>query len=94
MFHVKKIALMLALVGLLAACGQNRTINEVTYGTYGLLSPASSVNPNIEYRVVWSNLVLSFLFSETLIVPVLLIGYDLFEPVAAVPANRVPGQVR
>lgn len=89
----RRVLIVMSCVLLLGACGENRTINNVRYGQYGPLSPSSQHNPNIEYEVVWGNVIWSVIFSETIIVPVILLGFYLWEPVAAMPPNHVPGQV-
>ncbi len=76
---------------LLTGCGSTKTINGVTYDTYGLMSPEKH-NPKIEYRVIWGNVVWAVLLSETIVAPIYFAGFSLFEPVQPVPA--IPGQVQ
>lgn len=38
-------------------------------------------NKNIEYEVVWGNVIWGALLFETIIAPIYFFGFDLFEPV-------------
>jgi len=65
----------------IAGCGDQMTIKGVTYPTYGVLNEDENKNPNVVYRVSMSNVIVGIIFSETIIVPVYIIGWDLFEPI-------------
>ena len=64
-----------------------KTINGVTYDTYGIASEGNVRNNDIEYELngwsVWSSIVLL----ETVIVPVYQLGWNLYEPVEAIDKN-------
>lgn len=84
------LALALASTMLLAACtAEEKTINNVTYGTYGLVNKDEMRNPNIQYELSgWS-----IILVETIVAPIYFIGWDLYEPVGPKDPNWVPGQV-
>ena len=88
------LALALASTMLLTACGADeKTINGVTYGTYGLVNKDDMRNPNIQYSLSGWSIFWSIIFVETIIAPIYFIGWDLYEPVGVKDPNWVPGQV-
>lgn len=89
------IALALACAVLLTACGADeKTIDGVTYGTYGIVNKEEMRNPNIQYEISGWSVFWSVVFCETIVVPVYFIGWDMYQPVTKKDANWVPGQVR
>jgi major membrane immunogen (membrane-anchored lipoprotein) len=89
------LALVLASTLALAACGaDDKTIDGVTYGTYGLVNKEEMRNPNIQYEISGWSIFWSIVFSETIIAPVYFIGWDLYQPVGKKDPNAVPGQVK
>ena len=64
---------------LLSSCASTRVINGIEYTPYGVLSVDRKVD-SIKYKKKISSIILSIIFVETVIVPVVLIGYKLFEP--------------
>jgi hypothetical protein len=81
------VSLLLTTVG----CAQRRVIEGVKYDYYGLLNQDARKNPDIQYEVVWGNVVLGVIFFETAIAPIYFFGFALFEPVGRKPA--IKGQV-
>lgn len=75
----------------LAGCGSNRTINGVTYGTYGLFNVNEKKNPDIQYELIVGNLIWGIVLVETIVAPIYFFGFSLFEPVGPKPA--IKGQV-
>lgn len=89
------LALTLASCLALAACGADeKTIDNITYGTYGLVNQSEMHNPNIHYELSGWSIFWSVVFCETVIVPVYFIGWDLYQPVAKKDPTWVPGQVK
>lgn len=80
----KSIAAILAATMFLTACGRNYidANSGKEYTTYGIFNEDTNKNPNMEYRVIVGNVILSILFIETAVVPILLVGFSLWEPVA------------
>ncbi len=81
----KQIAIVLALALLLIGCAEHKTINGVTYLPYGLLNQEENKNPAITYEVPIENLIVGALLCETIIIPIYIVGWDLYEPVAVKP---------
>lgn len=78
---------------LLSACGNNKTINGVTYSTYGLLNEGNKRNDNIRYEVIPGNVVWSILLSETFVTPLYFLGFSLYQPVGETAHPGVKGAV-
>jgi len=80
----KLVCILISCVFLLTACGSDFTSykngNKVEYEQIGLFE-LNDWNDNIEYELVIGNVVWSVIFIETIIVPVILIGWYLYEPV-------------
>jgi major membrane immunogen (membrane-anchored lipoprotein) len=94
---MKKSLLVLAVVSCLAltACGaDDKTIDGITYGTYGVVNQTEMRNPNIQYEMSGWSIFWSIIFSETVVVPIYFIGWDLYEPVNKKDPSWVPGQVK
>lgn len=92
----KRIALASALAAtiLLAGCAaENKKINGVEYGTYGLLNKDEMKNPNIQYELSGWSIFWSVILVETIIAPIYFVGFDLYQPVGVKDPNWVPGQV-
>lgn len=87
---MKKIYIsLITLVILTASCADNKTfrvedetsgLTEVIYAEpYGVFNKEDK-DPRVEYKVCKGNVILSIIFSETLLVPVWLVGWELYEP--------------
>ena len=93
------ITLVLATTVLLSGCddpditAKNKTIDGITYSTWGLANEADERNPNILYEVSGWSIFWSIIFSETIIVPIYFFGWDLYQPVSKKPSDHVKGQV-
>lgn len=82
-------------------CGEDKRVcyekddKEVchTFEQYGLIDSGKLENPNVEYDVVVGNVIWSILLVKTIAVPVILVGWYLYEPVG--PKNKdltgIPG---
>lgn len=92
----KVIASILILVFMVFAvgCGQPKSINGVTYDTYGVLNADTHKNPNIKYEISVGNVVWSILLFETVIAPVYFFGFDIYNPVGTNDNTFVPGVVK
>lgn len=78
---MKKFITYLVVVSMLCltmACGDTKVINGVEYDTVGLMSEK---NPDIEYRVIFGNIVWSVLLVETIFAPIYFLGWSIQEPV-------------
>ena len=77
---MKRISTVIALSLLSLACADSRKINGIIYEPVGW---AEDKDPCIAYETSTGNIVLSVLFFQTVIVPVILTGWELYEPVGA-----------
>lgn len=71
---------------LLTGCAENKTFKrsdgtEFTAQPYGWMTKDSKIE-GVEYELSGANIVLSCVFGETIVVPVLLTGLELWEPVS------------
>ncbi len=82
---MKKILTSFLIVAILAlsftGCADRKTINGTEYDTYGLFDEGKKANPNIEYELVWGNIVWGVILVQTLIAPIYFFGFALWEPV-------------
>ncbi|GEM_PF-1205882 len=83
--------IILSLSIVLSGCGNNKVIDGVKYGRFGLVNKDDKMNPDIQYEVIWGNVFLSFVLLETVVGPFYFLGFDLFEPVG--PKPKIKGQV-
>lgn len=91
----KYIALFMcfALLTLFAGCGDQRTIDGITYDTWGLFNKSEKRNPDIRYKVNIPSIIVATILIETIIVPIYIIGFDLMEPIGAINHNLPIGAV-
>lgn len=87
------IMIILMLIIVFSGCADTRVIDGVEYNCYGLFNIESQKNPDIEYRVVIGNVVWGIILIETVIAPVVIVGWYLWEPVAKMDSTRTKGQV-
>lgn len=82
---MKKAILIAIGAALLTSCAHNKDLiinnKVVTVEPYGWADYGSAKNDSVIYNVSVGNVVWSIIGSETIIIPVWLTGYDLFEPV-------------
>lgn len=82
---MKIIITVLIIAQLCFSCANNKTfiINDknVTIEPYGLFNQEELKDNRVIYKISVGNIVLDCLFFSTILVPVLLIGYELYEPV-------------
>lgn len=82
---MKKLFLGLVLCVALMSCAKERTFNiagkDTVVQPYGWINDLDNKNDSVVYRLSIPDVVVSVVFSETIIVPILVTGYFLFEPV-------------
>lgn len=66
---------------LLTGCDRSLQIDGKKYGSYGLLNEQSMRSPKLCYQISWGNVILGFIFIETLLVPFYIFGFILYEPI-------------
>jgi len=79
---MKKLILIAALALTLMSCAEKQTIDGKTYGPYGLISKDEDKDPAIRYEVSTGSIVVAVIFSETVIAPIYIFGWDLYEPIS------------
>ena len=65
----------------LAGCAKEATINGKTVDPYGLINQDAKKEPGVQYQISPVAVIVSIIFVETVIVPVYIVGWDLYEPV-------------
>lgn len=91
---MKKLIYTAILCSMLCACGaEPKTIDGVTYGTYGIANQDEMKNPNIRYNISGWSLFWSFVFCETIVVPIYFIGWDLFQLDGKKDPNGIKGSI-
>jgi hypothetical protein len=61
-------------------CANSIIIDSVEVPPYGILSPELQ-RDDIKYRICPTSVVVGIIFSETVIAPVYLAGWELYEPI-------------
>jgi hypothetical protein len=71
------LTLVVVLLTSLTGCtAPTKTINNVTYSDYGLLT-TDDRNPDIQYEPNWWNIVVGVIFCELIIPPIYVFGFHL-----------------
>jgi hypothetical protein len=76
------LSFLLAFTMCLSACGDSKVINGKRYETAGFFDQHEIKHPCVKYKFVVGSIIWSILLVETLIAPVLILGYDLWEPIS------------
>jgi hypothetical protein len=85
----KKLPTILLLLGLalLSGCADSHTINGKEYKPYGVVNEQTVKSDDVTYEISMGSVFVAIAFSETVIMPVYVVGWDLYEPVAAKPVR-------
>jgi hypothetical protein len=80
---MKKLLMVSTLCLALAGCGGNTipTGKGGVYESYGFANESTYKSKRVCYRISPASVILAFLFSETIVVPLYFIGFDLFDPI-------------
>ena len=94
--------LIISLLVVMSGCANNKTLDykdpktkvesKITFQPYGFFD-TDKKNPNVYYSISIGNIIWSLIFSETLIIPVILCGWYLWEPVNQISNEGVVGAV-
>jgi len=76
MAWIMVVTLCMVMIG----CGSSKTIDGVTYDTYGILNINKKAD-NIKYETITGNVIWSVLLFETIVAPVYFLGFSLYEPI-------------
>ena len=77
----RKALIIAAAVMTLASCGNDATIDGKHYQTFGVANQDVFRDPNIVYEISAGSVIWGIILCETIIVPVYIIGWDLWQPV-------------
>lgn len=81
MKKIKYLALAL-LALLLVSCAEPKTINGTTYETYGFLNADEFKSDSVLYKPSIGSAICGVIFFETIVAPIYVFGYSLYEPVS------------
>ena len=88
---MKNLIILICLVALVAGgCASSKNIDGKTYEPYGVFNQDSHKDPSILYEVSFGSVAVAIIFSETLIAPVYVVGWCLWEPVRKI--KGLPGK--
>lgn len=82
---MKKTIAILIITGILSGCGSSKTIDGITYDTYGFINKDNVRDPSVQYRVITGNVVWAIILSESIAFPIYFLGFSLFEPTCKKP---------
>ena len=68
---------------LLMSCASEQTIDGKQVEPYGLFNRDTKQDTSVMYDVSAGSAIVGIVFSETIIVPVYIVGWDLYQPVKA-----------
>ena len=77
---------------MICSCAESKKFRKqdgsvFTAEPYGWANYQTNKIEGVKYEINAPNMVLSTIFAETIIVPVLITGYDLFEPVCYIKSD-------
>jgi len=81
MNRIRAAVLAIAACLSLSGCGNDKTINGEYYPVYGIANMEANKNPNVVYEISPGSVIMAIIFFETGIVPIYVIGWDLYQPV-------------
>ena len=83
MKRLSMLILAVATAFCLGGCARHKDIDNKTYEPFGMLNESAIRDPSITYEVSFGSVMVAIILSETVIVPIYVIGWDLMEPVKA-----------
>lgn len=89
--NIVKVLVLLLCLSFLSGCADTKVIDNVEYDTYGLFSKDEKMNLNIQYELVWGNIIWGAVLCETIVAPIYFWGFSCWEPVG--PKAKVVGEV-
>ena len=64
-----------------SGCNNNKVINGKVCQTYGFANQSENIDPDVVYELSTGSIIVAVIFSETIIIPLYIAGWDLFQPV-------------
>jgi hypothetical protein len=77
---MKKV-LLIIMITMLASCGNAMKIDKKLCDTYGMFDKEEKKCEGVEYRLIKRNAIPAIILSGSILVPVYIIGFDLYEPI-------------
>lgn len=90
---MKKLIALALIAAMLTGCSHSYTVPAkngnlaVTYPTYGLVDAAEHKSDKMCYSMSVGNVILAIILIETVVVPLWVVGWELYNPVREKPAN-------
>jgi hypothetical protein len=75
------VGLLLGIVLVLSGCADSAQFNNVEYETFGIANADAVRDPGVIYQVSFGSVIVAIIFCESIIVPIYIVGWDLYEPV-------------
>jgi hypothetical protein len=73
--------MMMFVVLFTTSCADSLKVDGKTYRPYGFMDEEEFKDPNVVYKPHAPNIVGAIIFSETLIFPIYVLGWEFYEPV-------------
>jgi hypothetical protein len=82
---MKRLLIALTAVAAVALSGCAGPLKTATkeYKPYGVANVEAVKDPAVKYQLSAGSIIVAIIFSETLVVPVYIVGWDLYEPISA-----------
>ena len=89
---MKKLIILIMSALMICSCAESKKFRKqdgsvFTAEPYGWANYQTNKIEGVKYKINAPNMVLSLIFVETMIAPVLITGYDLFEPVCYIESD-------
>jgi hypothetical protein len=75
------VGLLAAAILALSGCASDAQFNNVKYETFGIANEEALRDPSVIYQLSFGSVLVAVIFCETIIIPIYIIGWDLYEPV-------------
>jgi len=72
---------LLLVLSVLWGCADDLVVDGKRYETYGLFNKDEVRNLDMEYELVWGNIIWGALLFETALAPIYFFGFSMWEPV-------------
>lgn len=80
--NIHKPAIVAATALALSGCAGPLHAGQKTYQPYGLFNEDTRKVPGVKYELSAGSVIVAIILAETIVVPVYVVGWDLYEPVA------------
>lgn len=73
--------LLLSAVLMLSSCGNSKDFDGKHYQTFGVANQDVMRDSDVDYEISAGSVIWAIILSETIVIPVYIIGWDLWQPV-------------